>query len=305
VASTEDSRTRRRWLVWGLVAVAVVLVGAWFVRSVVLRDRARAVTTEEAVGEFRMATTTVAPAAGTAATATSTPFTTATTATGGTEESSPPSSALPTDSPRPPSATPEPGVYRYRTTGREDIDALGGTGHTYPDETTITVIEADCGVTLRWDALRERRDEWGLCAVADGIELHPTSVQFHEFYGQSEEELVVCDVPVLVVPTDAAVREPATQSCMLAADPWFPVWEVLEATTRTVGDTVIDVMHVRTTIVDEDEFWEQAVTDWYLAPSGLPVEVISTKSSLSPSIVGPVLYDEQFHLELLSIEPLR
>ena len=65
-----------------------------------------------------------------------------------------------------------PGVYRYRTTGEESVDVLGGATHHYPDETTITVTP-DGVVSPRWDALKERRDEWRLCDRPDGIELQP------------------------------------------------------------------------------------------------------------------------------------
>ncbi|HEX6659692.1 MAG TPA: hypothetical protein VF065_16490, partial [Ilumatobacter sp.] len=68
---------------------------------------------------------------------------------------------------------------------------------------------------------------------------------------------------------------------------------------------LVDVQHVQMQIEDEDEYWEHTTIDWYLAPDGLPVEVVATKSSLSPSPIGPIQYDEQYHLELESLTPLR
>src|SRR6185503_1800445 len=48
VVSPPRLRLGRRWLVGGLVAVAIVVIAAIFVRSVLLRDRARAVPVDEA-----------------------------------------------------------------------------------------------------------------------------------------------------------------------------------------------------------------------------------------------------------------
>jgi hypothetical protein len=303
-------RTRRRWPAIVFAVAALLVAVAWTVRRVVIRDQARAVPVDEAVDEFRATPTT--------------PTTTSTTSPAAT---SPSTSRAPSDTTAAPvmpatSVVPstseptvdtlglvEPGVYRYRTTGGEQIDALGGTSHEYPAETTITVVTEGCGVRLRWDALRERREEWSLCVTADGIELQPDAVQFHEFYGQGEAEQLTCDRPVLLVPADGSPRDGVTLDCTLAEDRWAPRWEVLERSTRQVDGEPMAVRHVRMTIDDTDEYWEDQVADWYLAAegasAGLPVEVSVVKSSRSPSIVGPVDYEEQYGLELVSLEPLR
>ncbi len=67
----------------------------------------------------------------------------------------------------------------------------------------------------------------------------------------------------------------------------------------------VAVQHVRMTVDDNDKYWEHTVVDWYLADTGLPVEVRSTKESRSPSPIGGVDYREQYHLELVSTIPLR
>lgn len=199
----------------------------------------------------------------------------------------------------------EPGVYRYTSTGWEEIDALGGAHHDYPDETTITVTESGCGVRLRWDALRERRDEWALCVVDDGIELQPDGVQYHEFFSQPDEEAVVCDEGAILVPRDPESAPRTEQKCRLADDPWFPVWEVLDRTARTVDGISVDVTHVRMTVLDEDEHWERTTIDWYLTDEGLPVEVTGVKESNTPSPVGDVEYHEEYELSLISLTPIR
>lgn len=284
MVSTRRVRRGRRWLVGGLVAISVLLVAGLIVRSVVLRDRARVVPADEALEVFRQETTTTVAAA-----STTTPIETTSTV-----------AALPP-------TLPEQGIYRYRTTGSESIDALGGTKHDYPAETTITVIGRGCGVGLRWDALRERRDEWALCATVDGIELQAGGDQYHEFFSQPDDEAVSCDRTVVLVPVAAAAggTSAVRQSCTLAVDPWLPQWEILERSTRSIDGVDVGVQHVRMTIDDNDSYAEHTTIDWYLADSGLPVEVRAIKASASPSPIGAVNYDEQYHLELISTTPLQ
>jgi hypothetical protein len=299
---------RHRWLLIVAAALVAVVVAGIVLRFAFLRDDARPVAVEEARDRFRASTTTTtaatsptAPVASTAPTSTA-PTATVPTATDSTIVATTPPATTPTD---PAASLPRPGVYRYRTTGEETIDALGGATHTYPPETTITVTPDGCGVLLRWDALVERRDEWRLCVGDAGVELQPQGVQHHEFFGQPDTEDLVCDRPVLLVPTDrAASPAPAQQSCLLADDPWLPVWEVLEPGERTVGGVTLDVRHVRMTIEDDDEYWEHNAVDWYLAPDGLPVAVTIDKSSRSPSPIGGVVYRETCRLELVSTDPL-
>ena len=198
-----------------------------------------------------------------------------------------------------------PGVYRYATTGQESVDALGGTSHEYPPETTITVTPDGCGVLLRWDVLAQRRDEWRLCAAADGIELEPTGLQYHEFFAQPDSENIVCDRAIVIVPVDDVLPPPAALNCTLAADVWLPTWSVLGREQRTVEGAVVDVVHVRMTVDDGDQYFEHTTIDWYFDSNGLPIEVNGTKTSSSSSPIGAVLYKEQFGMQIESLQPLQ
>lgn len=203
----------------------------------------------------------------------------------------------------PPVGLPEPGVYRYLTTGGESIDAMGGVTREYPAETTITVTPHGCGVHLSWDPLEERRDEWELCVPGLAVELQPRGAQFHEFFGQAQLDDIDCDGAVAVTMAGSSA-EPATRTCTLADDPWTPVWEVLERSTLQVDGRNVTVTHARMTVEDDDEYWEHTTANWYLADSGLPVSVIVETSSCSPSIVGAVVYRETYELQLESMSPL-
>ena len=299
-------------VVIALVAIAVVAT-QWLID-----DRSETIPTDEVIANYRSSTSVATPEGSDRSSSTlvmrDEPTTTApgvTSAGAAAGSTSDPRSSMPASTstsistPSPPGlvASAAPGVYRYVTKGFEEVDALGGARHDYPDETTITVISAGCGVHLRWDVLRERRDEWTICGTADGVVLQPDGVQYHEFFQQPDEEPITCTSTVLVVPVDPAAMPTTDQSCLLGDDPWRPSWEVLEHGTRTVEGTDVGVTHVRMTISDGDEHWEHTTIDWFLAPDGLPVEATGTKESSSPSPIGDVIYTEQFHLQLVSLVP--
>lgn len=260
-----------------LAGTAAVVTRIWFT------DSSRVVPVDEAVDRFRddEVSTSAAP-------------------------TSPPDTSIGTSSTTPDVvefALPEPGVYRYATIGGESIDAMGGVDRTYPAVTTITVTPRGCGVHLVWVALEERREEWDLCVTPNGVARQPDAVQFHEFFGQAQLDEVRCDRVVDLIASDPATPEVA-QACTLGGDPWSPRWEVLERTSRAVEGSDVDVTHLRMTVDDTDEYWEETTIDWYLADSGLPVFVEAVTTSRSPSIVGAVVYDEAYELELRSLTPL-
>ena len=92
---------------------------------------------------------------------------------------------------------PMPGVYVYDTVGDERIDALGGTTHTYPAQTTMTVTNTDCGYRVRWDVFQERFDELDLCITPEG-ESVDTTRQYREFFGIANDRTYQCDAAALV-----------------------------------------------------------------------------------------------------------
>lgn len=299
---------------WAIIVTAVVAVsvGAFVAgRNWLLADRADPVPTDEIIDRYRAVVTSPAPPTTTATTPTdaSSPATSTVATTAPLVSALPPAheAPWPTDAADAPAALqlPEPGVYRYATDGWEEIDALGGTRHDYPAETTITVTPDGCGARLRWDALRERREEWMLCITAAGIELQPAGVHYHEFYSQATEEALECDRAVVLVPVDPSAT-PATQlECRLDDDPWFPMWEVFGTTTRTVAGVAVEATHARMTVIDDDEHWERTTIDWYLSDSGLPVAVVSESTSSNPTLVGDVRYHEEYQLTLVALDPIR
>jgi hypothetical protein len=296
-----------RWFPVATLVLAVGVGGYFGLRRLFLHDTATPVSLDEVIGDFRDLTqpapeATTIPVTGPATTGPATSPTT----------TSPTTTSPTTTSPEAPLqdaaatlALPEPGVYRYATSGKERIDALGGTEHVYPAETTITVTDHGCGVRLRWDLLAERYEEWHVCLVDGRVTLAPDGVQFHEFYGQARTDIADCRRAVVLAPAPAPGTETA-RDCMLADELWHPVWTFTGSGTAHVDGSDIDTVTFEASIeVDHSEYWEHTTVLWTLSTSGLPVSVDWRASSRNPSPLGGTVYTETFTAELVSATPLR
>jgi hypothetical protein len=268
-----------------LLGAVVVAVGAVVVvRNVVFRDRSRVLTSGQALDRYRQSTSTTTQATSPASSTTV------------------PASTPPTEPPTP--VLVEPGVYRYRTTGEESIDVLGGAHHAYPPETTITVTPDGCGVRLRWDVLQERRDEWRLCPTAAGL-AEAWTLQYHEFFKQPDPKELVCPADTLLLPVNAVAGVGWDASCTLARELEPQHFEVVGDDTVVVAGVKVPAIHVRQSVERGGEYFEHTITDWWLTSTGLPLRSVQTKSSRTPSPIGGVTYREQYSTDLETLEPLR
>src|SRR5262249_28469811 len=89
------------------------------------------------------------------------------------------------------------GVYVYATRGTESADALGGTTHHYPRQTSIRSVGVACGVRLLWQPLEERSTTWTLCKTSRGVELLGFQVS-HKFFGQGDTTAYTCAGSILL-----------------------------------------------------------------------------------------------------------
>lgn len=282
-------RGRRRLIVATLVLGALVVTGL-VVRRLWLTDTARVVDAQDALERFHDQQSTTTPAA----------------PRGSAVDAAGPTTVVATSTTVAPAFTlAAPGVYRYVTNGSEQIDVLGGAHHDYPAETLLTVVPEGCGNRMRWDVLRERWEDLAVCVTPDGIELQPTSTNYHEFFQHGQEQIVQCDRATLVVPADGAPRPADALQCIQAGAPWAPVWQVLGTEAVQVAGTTVDTTHVRLTVADDDEYWEHITADYWFDQQGLPVRMTATKENRTSSgLVGDVVYRESFTAELASLTPL-
>jgi hypothetical protein len=199
---------------------------------------------------------------------------------------------------------PKPGVYVLATEGGDEVTVLGGSEHTYPPQTTITVTREGCGVRFRWDALGERWEEWMVCPDGKRLEVREI-VTYHQFFGKSDRREYFCG-------------EDSTYSpgVVKAGTTWSGVCSGTDGTTGTakgelvgveflsVGGTRVRTLHIRVSITfsgvtdgtRESEFW-------FVAATGFPIVTVATDDLETDSVLGRTRYLEHYRAELTSLEP--
>jgi hypothetical protein len=263
----------------GLAGVAVAGFLVW--RA--YRDTSTEVAVDAVVDEFRAATTDV-PA--TTAPATSAPVET-------------------THPAAPPRRLPSAGVYVYATTGGESVDALAGTDHDYPAETTITVLRAGCGVVLRWVALEERTEEWDLCLGGGGDLFGTYYESYHRFFGRDDRRRYECGESTLL-PAGVAGGDSWGRTCDGGDRTEVVRVEVVGVEPLAVGGEAVDSVHLRvaTDLSATDGTTSSSQGELWLHPqTGLPLRQIDRTATTSPQVIGDVHYAEQYELVLTSLEP--
>ena len=281
------TRRSRRWLIAAGVALVVIAAGGLIAWRLLFNDSTRALGVDEALERYR-ASTSVA----------------STTTTEAVTEA--PTSTAPTASTLPPTSLPTPGVYVYATVGQESVDALTGALHTYPAETTITVVPGGCGVRLRWAPLVERYEEWDLCQAPDGGLATTGYTSVHTFFGQNQIEHYTCPPGTVYLPHPGPPGTTWTTPCRLDDIEDTTVWTVVGMEPIAVGPTVVPAVHVHGADVstDPDGSTSRTTIDlWLRSSDGLTLQRSETGASVNKTIVGDVHYQEHIELRLLDLQP--
>lgn len=262
------SRWRRRVLLGGAVAAVAVAGGVGYL---LLRDTTTPVDVEDAVDRFREG-----------------------------DESGSGSSILVDGAG---GELPPAGVYVYATEGQDSIDLLGGSTHSYPAETTLTITHTECGVRLRWQPLEERWDDEEVCASDAGRERRTLDTH-HEFFGITDDQAFRCEAGYVLLPVDPEPGATWATSCRSDDTVLTGTGEVVGVETREVDGEAVETVHVR---VEEESSGANIGPSrddyWFRAGDGLLVERVSTVATRSDSTVGAAAYAERFTLRLTSLTP--
>lgn len=201
--------------------------------------------------------------------------------------------------PAPQRRRPEAGVYRYATTGWEEL-STPGSRRSFPAETAQTVTHTDCGFTQRWQPFEERSDTFALC-TADGGHMVLAHAEVHRaFYGHGHDQRFTCE------PTAA----PPGAAWAARCDDGDAT--TMEVTARPAGEEVLDVagqpVPTRKVLLDShlegDTAGDRRAVSW-LAEDGLLVRTEVTSDLRVQGPFGPVRYREEHQLQLADRTPSR
>lgn len=206
---------------------------------------------------------------------------------------------------QPEPAFPAVGVYVYETTGFEKLDALGGSRHDYPSETTIVLRRSDCGITESWQPLEGRVDVRQLCE-APGRHRLDWYESTRSFFGQSDSRRLDCDDDASSLVVGAAPGDVYEFRC---SDPNTDARnraEVLGRERITIGGEAVEALRLRAVSgVTGDSRARSVIESWIRPSDGLTLKRVSTLDGTSPGPGGDVSYHEEYSLTLRSLAPRR
>lgn len=193
------------------------------------------------------------------------------------------------------------GVYRYATQGSEAVEtAFVGTSHDYDGTSTIVLSEGRCGKRERWQVLSGRWSEAEACESPDG-EASATVIEFHEFFGQGQEDSLQCR-------SSPVSERPGARFSSTCKSEDFSISNrsrVVGVEPVSVGGATFDATHVETrSVFGGENSGTASREEWRRRSDGLLLRR-SVESEADTSAGGGSHYSERYTIRLLSVTPKR
>lgn len=202
---------------------------------------------------------------------------------------------------------PEPGVYRYSTSGEESVDAAGGflsASHHYPGTSTISVIPTRCGLAERWEVLATRWTELASCREQGGYRLLSVD-EMHEFFGVRRDVLYRCREPVRPGPAKLRPGMEWKGHCATGDSSRESSFRVLGLQRVRVGERSFEAVHTRTRLRLSGTYSGSASQeDWRRRSDGLLLRRTSrTRGAFGGTVSAD--YSESYEIGILTLQPDR
>jgi hypothetical protein len=200
---------------------------------------------------------------------------------------------------------PAPGVYRYATQGAETGDAsFFSASHSYDGVSTVTVSAGGCGETERWEVLAQRWNETEVCSRPAGEEPW-AATEFHEFFGNEQEDVFSCRGDSPRRPPFEPVSKPFTIRCTSPDSTVLSTLRVRDLAPVEVDGRKYQAVHTVTRSVLKGETnGTTRSEDWRRRSDGLLLRRrVAAKASTDAA--GGTLYTEHYTITLIDPRPRR
>jgi len=192
---------------------------------------------------------------------------------------------------------PQPGVYRYSTTGEESIKSVVSASHNYPAESAITITRAGCGVRMEWAPLRERSEYLEVCRI-DGRLVLVGYGGAHEFFGLRNEHFVKCPSQTWLIPTSDEVDD--TKVVCEGGDLVHDRTTIsVNATEVLIDGKRIDGFVVKTEFAATGTFNGATIRTMTFDEDGMLLSWSDVVDGFSKTPIGDADYTEEFSLALM------
>lgn len=197
---------------------------------------------------------------------------------------------------------PQPGVYRYRTSGGEKLDTMIDSSHDFDGISTITLTPTPCGMKEHWQVLEERWSTTEVCLGRKGAQLRKLD-EYHEFFGQSNRTRYDCEEDPVAYTAQLKVGDRWSVHCRskkgtVVNDVEVVAREIYELEGQRVPALKFET---ETTLRGDPSGTARRVT-WMRRQDGLLLRREST-SQAEVRQAGGGVFKEDFTLELVSLTP--
>jgi hypothetical protein len=204
--------------------------------------------------------------------------------------------------PAPGSGTAQPqGEYSYVTDGFERLSAAVASRHDYPRVSTVTVSQAGCGFSERWEPRPERSSEWRFCV--DGKRWRLTLLlDYHEFFGQPVTQRYTCRGPLVPRPPTVPIGFRWTDRCRGAGSKVTVRYLAVREQKQDVSGRLVTTVLVRARAVLRGRIDGVNLLDsWLSRENGLLIRRSVRSHTSIDSPFGKVEDRERYELRLRSL----
>jgi hypothetical protein len=200
---------------------------------------------------------------------------------------------------------PPSGVYRYRTSGGEQL-SIGGISRSFPATSAMIITEDGCA-TMKWEPLMQHVEGLVECPEPNGSLAVKAALSYEEIAGTTTSSVIQCPAAAYFVPAHWFAGEQWNATCHSDGEKVVVAGEV-------VGDSWVDVgrdrepaVHLRLTLTfSGSEVGTNPNNYWVSLNDGLILrqrETVDITEKAGP--FGSVRYTEQMAITLASIVPER
>lgn len=197
------------------------------------------------------------------------------------------------------------GVYPHATEGFEQTDAVGGSRHDYPPESSVVVRHTDCGLITRWQPLKERWDESSFCSVGTALEIR-TFTMYHEFFQKGQQDNYRCPPGSIVFDRSEPVGASWMWNCDSETASVDTQTRVVAVEPVIIEGRKIDAVRMRyesrlTGATEGAQLQER----WIDPETGMVLRLRSEVAAKTESPFGRVNYEEKYLIEIKTLTPRK
>jgi len=200
---------------------------------------------------------------------------------------------------------PPSGVYRYRTSGHEQL-SFPGIDRAFPSASAMIVTDRRCA-TDQWEPLVEHMEGLVECPVGGGAYAITTALSYEQIAGTRNTDVIHCPAGTYLVPPHLRTGERWHTVCHSTDQRVTSSGLVVGRTSVNVDGLEMPAIHTRVTLTFSGAESGTNPTDYWVAPKDglilLQRESVDLSQRAGP--LGSVHYTEQMAIRIVSPTPVR